>query len=89
MTAHWGGKHAVLQELIDKHHAGMAGSIAVGDVASDISMLEMVEKPIVFNPERKLFDRAKAKGWKIVIERKNIVYELEKHDGKYVLAKTN
>ena len=89
MTAHLGGKHAVLQELIDKHHAGMAGSIAVGDSASDISMLEMVERPIAFNPEQKLFEHAKTKGWKIVIERKNIVYELKKRDGKYILVKTN
>lgn len=89
MTAHLGGKHMILEELIDKHHAGLAGSIAVGDGASDISMLGMVEIPIAFNPERKLFDYAQSKGWKIIIERKNMVYELQKRDGKYVLAKTN
>ncbi len=89
MTAHLGGKHVVLRELIDKHHADTAGSIAVGDAASDISMLEMVETPIAFNPERNLFEHAKTKGWKIVIERKNIVYELKKQDGRYVLAKTD
>jgi HAD superfamily hydrolase (TIGR01490 family) len=89
VTIHLGGKHLVLQELIDKHQATMAGSIAVGDGASDISMLEMVEKPIAFNPEKKLLDYAKGKDWKVVIERKNMVYELEKRDGRYILAKTN
>ncbi|MBI2592164.1 HAD family phosphatase [Candidatus Saccharibacteria bacterium] len=89
MSLHLGGKHLVLQELIDKHHAAMAGSIAVGDATSDISMLEMVELPIAFNPEKKLFDHASAKGWRIVIERKNMVYELEKQDGRYILVKTN
>lgn len=89
MTIHLGGKHVVLQELIKKHHASLKGSIAVGDSASDISMLEMVEIPIAFNPEKKLFNFAKDKGWKIVIERKNIVYELEQQNGKYLLAKTN
>ena len=79
----------VLQELVKKHRATMPGSIAVGDGSSDISMLEMVELPIAFNPEKKLFDYASAKGWKIVIERKNMVYELEKQDGRYILAKTN
>ncbi|MBI2008950.1 HAD family phosphatase [Candidatus Saccharibacteria bacterium] len=89
MTAHLGGKHVVLQELIDKHRASIADSIAVGDSAGDISMMEIVKTPIAFNPEQKLFEHAKTKGWKIVIERKNIVYELEMRDGKYILAKTN
>ncbi len=89
VTIHLGGKNVVLEELIAKHHASLASSIAVGDSASDISMLEMVEKPIAFNPERKLFDHAKNRGWKIVIERKNMVYELEGNDGRYVLAKTS
>lgn len=86
VTIHLGGKHVVLEELIAKHHASLAGSVAVGDGASDISMLEMVETPIAFNPEKKLFDHAKGKGWKIVIERKNMVYELEDSDGRYLLA---
>lgn len=89
VTIHLGGKHLILRELIEKHDASLKGSIAVGDGASDISMLEMVERPIAFNPERKLYDYAKTKGWKIVIERKNMVYELEKQDGRYILAKTN
>lgn len=89
LTLHLGGKHLVLQELIEKHRASLTGSIAVGDSASDISMLEMAETPIAFNPEKKLFDCAKDKGWKIVVERKNIVYELESDDGRYILAKTN
>ncbi len=89
VTIHLGGKHVVLEELVEKHRASLKGSIAVGDGASDISMLEMVEMPIAFNPEKKLFDCAKDKGWKIVIERKNMVYELEKKDGKYILAKTS
>lgn len=89
VTIHLGGKHLILQELVEKHGAILKGSIAVGDSASDISMLEMVESPIAFNPERKLYDYAKNKGWEIVIERKNMVYELEKQDGRYILAKTN
>ncbi len=89
VSLHLGGKHVVAKELIKKHRATMAGSIAVGDATSDISMLEMVELPIAFNPERKLFDYAQTKGWKIVIERKNMVYELEEKDGRYILAKTN
>lgn len=81
-----GKKHRVLEDMVKKHNAQLPGSIAVGDSAGDISMLEFVEKPIVLNPEKKLFDIAKQKGWKIVLERKNVVYELENDNGKYKLA---
>lgn len=84
-TVHLGGKHIILKQLITKHKASLEGSIAVGDAASDISMLEAVEQPIAFNPEKKLFGYAKQKGWKIVVERKNMVYELEQKNGTYQL----
>lgn len=82
-------KDIVLKNLIEKHKTTFKKSVAIGDSAGDISMLKVVEKPIAFNPEKKLFDYAKRKGWKIVIERKNMIYELEKKNGKYLLAKTN
>jgi len=82
-------KDKVLQSLIAKHHLSLKGSIAVGDSTSDIVMLEVVEQPIAFNPEKKLFEHAKQKGWQIVIERKNMVYKLEPHDGTYLLAQAN
>ena len=55
-------------------------SVAVGDSATDISMLELVGKPIAFNPDGILVDYAKKHGWRIVVERKNIVYDIEKFD---------
>jgi HAD superfamily hydrolase (TIGR01490 family) len=82
-------KDKVLNEFAAKHKAGLDGSIAVGDSVGDASMMEMVEQPIAFNPEAKLFTVAKEKGWKIVLERKNMVYELESNDGKYELVQTN
>ena len=82
-------KAEVLGELIKRHGLIKQGSIAVGDSASDISMLEMVEQPIAMNPEKALYEQAKKSGWKIVLERKNVVYELEKKSGKYQLVKTN
>lgn len=89
ITIHLGGKDLILKELIAKHHATLDSSIAVGDSTNDISMLEVVSRPIAFNPEKKLFDHAKEKGWKIVVERKNMVYEMERNNGKYILAKTS
>ena len=82
-------KDEVLQRLVTKNGADFKDSIAVGDSSSDIKMLELVEQPIAFNPEHSLFDFADNQGWKIIIERKSMVYELEKQDGKYQLVKTN
>lgn len=82
-------KDSVLKELVDRNGAGFKNSLAVGDSASDIKMLQLVEHPIAFNPEKKLYDYASSKAWKIVIERKNMVYELERRDGKYQLVKTS
>jgi HAD superfamily hydrolase (TIGR01490 family) len=86
LIAHLGKKNEVLKKLVSRHHVSWQNSVGVGDSAGDISMLESVEIPIAFNPEKKLFDHAKQKGWKIVIERKNMVYELENNDGTYLLV---
>jgi HAD superfamily hydrolase (TIGR01490 family) len=86
---HVGKKHEVINEFIKKYNPTLKGSVAVGDSAGDISMLEMVERPIAFNPEAALFKIAKEKDWKVVVERKNMFYELESKNGKYELAQTN
>jgi HAD superfamily hydrolase (TIGR01490 family) len=78
-------KPELLQQLAAKHGARREDSIGIGDSESDIPMLRVVEKPIAFNPTRELFEHAKAAGWNIVIERKNVVYELEATDGGYRL----
>lgn len=51
-------------------------SLAVGDTDGDISLLESVEHQVCFNPNKKLYTHAKRMGWKVVIERKDVVYEL-------------
>ncbi len=86
VTVHLSDKDRVLRRLVSKHKADWVGSIAVGDSASDIAMLKTVEGPIAFNPEQKLFEEAQNQAWKIVIERKNVIYKLEPQDGSYILA---
>lgn len=78
-------KPEYLKQLVKKHGATWQGSIGVGDSESDIPMLSLVEQPIAFNPSKKLFQHAKIQGWKIVLERKNMVYKLEPKDGTYEL----
>lgn len=82
---HAGAKHRILDELVKKHDATYEGSVAVGDSEGDISMLEAVESPIAFNPTKKLFAVAKEKRWKVVIERKNMIYELMPGNNAYHL----
>lgn len=53
-------------------------SIAVGDTESDASMLSLVGKPIAFNPNTGLLKIAQKKKWRIVVERKDVIYELGK-----------
>lgn len=80
-------KKTVLDELIAKHDLTVAGSYAVGDSHSDVVMLDAVEHPIAFNPDRRLYATAQKNGWKIVVERKNMIYELTAQpDGSYKLS---
>lgn len=79
-------KDKTLKNIVKEHGLSFKNSIAVGDTDNDIAMLKLAEAPIAFNPSRKLFEHAKDQGWKVVVERKNMIYELEKRGGKYRLA---
>ena len=82
-------KRQVLEDLTKKHGLSYKDSYAIGDSQSDAAMLELVTNPIAFNPDQKLFQYAHKRHWPVVVERKNMVYELQyKHD-TYVLAQTN
>src|SRR3989344_507958 len=81
-------KAKILDKLVTEHKLSYKGSIAVGDSASDIKMLELVELPIAFNPEKTLFDHARQHDWKIVVARQNVVYELERTSGIHYWLKT-
>ncbi|MEK7594026.1 MAG: HAD family phosphatase [Patescibacteria group bacterium] len=82
-------KPEYLKRLVAKHGATWKGSVAVGDSEGDIPMLSAVEKPIAFNPTQALYEHAKANGWPVVVERKNMIYRLESQDGSYILAQTD
>jgi HAD superfamily hydrolase (TIGR01490 family) len=69
-------KAKILKRAIEKEHLSLAGSVGVGDTESDIPFLKLVERPICFNPNRALYRRARRAGWKVVVERKDVIYEL-------------
>lgn len=69
-------KGNIVRRAVEKENLTLKGSVAVGDTEGDIPMLELVDKPICFNPNQKLFRYAKINKWKVVVERKDVVYEL-------------
>ncbi len=69
-------KSAILARAVEKENLTFVGSIGVGDTESDVSMLTMIETPIAFNPNRALYRHALQHNWKVVVERKDVIYEL-------------
>jgi HAD superfamily hydrolase (TIGR01490 family) len=80
------GKDKILRDLATEHGLSLEDSIGVGDTHRDIPMLSVTEHPIAFNPNAALYEEAEKHGWKIVLERKNMIYDLEKTDGVYIVT---
>lgn len=83
------GKAPIVKRLVEQFGATWKGSLAIGDSLSDAAMLELVEHPIAFNPDQKLFQRARDASWRVVVERKNMIYTLSDKNGEFVLTDTN
>jgi len=60
-----------------EHDLTLEGSYGVGDTESDAKFLEIVENPIAFNPNHNLKEIAEEKGWMIVVEKKDVVYNIK------------
>ena len=69
-------KANILKRAIEREGLTTEGSIAVGDTESDVSMLEMVEHPICFNPNSALYKQARVRNWEVIVERKDVIYKL-------------
>lgn len=70
-------KASIVNRVFDRHpDLSPERSIAVGDTEGDISLLEAVAEPICFNPNNALYSYAKRMGWKVVVERKDVIYHL-------------
>lgn len=78
-------KSITLRKLVERNGLTYEGSYAIGDSESDIPMLENVQNPIAFNPAAGLFEHARGRGWNVVVERKNMIYELKKFNDNYTL----
>jgi len=70
-------KANIVHRAVEKENLTLKGSIAVGDTDGDISMLELASLPICFNPNQKLYRYAKLQGWKVIVERKDTIYNIK------------
>jgi HAD superfamily hydrolase (TIGR01490 family) len=69
-------KANILKRAVEKEGLTLRHSIGVGDTESDIPFLEMVSKPICFNPNERLYTYAKRMKWTVIVERKDVIYAL-------------
>lgn len=69
-------KANVVHRALEKENLTLTHSIGVGDTESDIPFLELVAKPICFNPNQKLYRTAKRLKWDVVVERKDMIYKI-------------
>jgi len=70
-------KGNIVRRAVAKENLTLKGSYGVGDTEGDIPMLELVENPICFNPNATLYRYAKLNGWKVVVERKDVIYDIK------------
>lgn len=71
-----GNKANVLRRAIEKEGLTLRGSVGVGDTEADIPFLGLVDRPICFNPNAALYRAAKRRGWRVVVERKDVIYKM-------------
>jgi len=67
--------HLVGQYVAEKGMT-LQDSVGMGDTESDISFLEMVKRPIAFNPNLNLEKIARRRKWKIIVEKKDVIYDI-------------
>jgi HAD superfamily hydrolase (TIGR01490 family) len=70
-------KANIVRRVVTKEGLTLEQSIGVGDTESDIPFLELVERPICFNPNSELYAWAKRTGAEVVVERKDVVYTIQ------------
>lgn len=70
-------KANIVRRALEKEGLTLERSYGVGDTEDDIPVLEMVAHPICFNPNKQLYQHAKINNWRVVVERKDVVYEIQ------------
>lgn len=71
-----GMKAQLVQNIVEDHNLTLKNSWGFGDTENDIGVLSLVDNAVAINPSSGLFVAAKNKGWQVVVERKDLVYEM-------------
>lgn len=69
-------KAKTLLRAVKLEKLSLENSYGIGDSETDIPVMKIVDHPICFNPNKKLYTAAMKAGWKIVVERKDVVYNI-------------
>ncbi len=70
-------KGHVVKQYASEKKLTLKGSYGVGDTESDAKFLEIVDNPIAFNPNLNLKKIAEKNGWRLVVEKKDVIYEIK------------
>ncbi len=81
-------KNMAIKHYVEKHNVDLSKSYAYGDTTGDFSMFELVGNPIAINPAKRLLNsiidnEEVAEKIKIVIERKDVMYNLKVNQIEY------
>lgn len=80
-------KGSLVKQYIYENSLSLEDSYGIGDTGSDEGFLRMVTFPIAFNPNQNLKKTAVEEGWRIVVEKKDVIYEINKGTGGRVQGK--
>lgn len=69
-------KGHLVGQYISEKGITLEESYGMGDTESDIGFLKMVKNPIAFNPNLNLERVAKKNKWKIIVEKKDVIYDI-------------
>lgn len=69
-------KGAVVKQFVAENDISLVDSFGMGDTQSDASFLALVDHPIAFNPDLNLRQIAQKNAWRIVVEKKDVIYEI-------------
>lgn len=69
-------KGQFIKQYVYENKLSFEDSYGIGDTESDASLLELVDNPIAFNPNHNLKELAQENKWKIIVEKKDVIYEI-------------
>ncbi|MFZ2882276.1 MAG: hypothetical protein WA019_04330, partial [Candidatus Moraniibacteriota bacterium] len=73
-------KGHVVRQYAAENKLTLEDSYGIGDTESDAKFLEIVDNPIAFNPNLNLKKIAEENNWRIVVEKKDVVYEINSNN---------